>query len=657
VSLNFVDDPGNRGEIRALQGVLPCGPDCDVLWNGSSVYLMKERGRAKYLFSDGIGFAIGSAVFDGRYVWLTTDARKDVPRVRVLDPRTEQVWDLTIDHGLPLHPPEGRPGSYVHAIRAAAVAEGQAILVGGFGRTWMARVNFDPAGKHEVTVFSESRLVSEQRLSSYDYRPSDYAAFTPQYAYSLVGNDGSGKPMDRILLGMLEHNASMLLDPGQLNTTYVASRWPLHDGFDIHEGRIYYVGSPRNNFTKIHLLRSDASSRDAEVVLTDVPPGMVVIQGEMLNIVGRHWWRGRLADGQLENLGQVPWRYRASQGAVPPEQRETKGWADANLHLLRRSSHYGILINALGGRWPGGQALSEMVFDGPDRTVLLRPPSSPSVAPRPDVPPDVQIERYLAVADRIGLSADRRLLAIARGSHAMVIDTNDLRVVQRVEITGLVPPPVALSPDGQKLVVATESRGIQVWDVKSGREIRRFPSGGRCRKLAFFPDSKQFATTSHGSVRVCNIETGVWMALEYFDSFIDLLPDGSLVGATSTLPNKLIAWNPETLEYRLLWERIWGTPLAMSLDGEWVLTKEYVEPERVGFQNPYRTRVRSTATGEARPLTERDISVIGTIPINDRLLLVKAVSHDDYNDATKWHLIKKDGWSFQRQQIIGQPGN
>ena len=70
----------------------------------------------------------------------------------------------------------------------------------------------------------------------------------------------------------------------------------------------------------------------------------------------------------------------------------------------------------------------------------------------------------------------------------------------------------ALSPDGKRLFTASDrfqKVGARVWDVATGKEVRRFDrAGNNVVAFAFFPDDKRFATGGRDAVRVWDLESG-----------------------------------------------------------------------------------------------------------------------------------------------------
>lgn len=69
---------------------------------------------------------------------------------------------------------------------------------------------------------------------------------------------------------------------------------------------------------------------------------------------------------------------------------------------------------------------------------------------------------------------------------------------------------VAFAPDGRLLATASHHNGVQLWDVGTGREVRRLPGHrGRVWTVAFSPDGRRLASAgSDGTVRFWDPATG-----------------------------------------------------------------------------------------------------------------------------------------------------
>jgi WD40 repeat protein len=65
------------------------------------------------------------------------------------------------------------------------------------------------------------------------------------------------------------------------------------------------------------------------------------------------------------------------------------------------------------------------------------------------------------------------------------------------------------SPDGKYLAMGCQYRDLVLWDVASGKEVRRFPTAGFFASLAFSPDGKSLAAASgEGVIRLWDVASG-----------------------------------------------------------------------------------------------------------------------------------------------------
>lgn len=68
---------------------------------------------------------------------------------------------------------------------------------------------------------------------------------------------------------------------------------------------------------------------------------------------------------------------------------------------------------------------------------------------------------------------------------------------------------VAVLPDNRHVLTGSDDYSIRLWDLETGREVRRFDHDGLVKQLALLPDGKHFLSASHDTtVRMWNIESG-----------------------------------------------------------------------------------------------------------------------------------------------------
>jgi WD40 repeat protein len=108
---------------------------------------------------------------------------------------------------------------------------------------------------------------------------------------------------------------------------------------------------------------------------------------------------------------------------------------------------------------------------------------------------------------------------------------------------------VEFSPDGKYLAMGCQHQELVLWDVASGKEVRRFPAAGYFASLAFSPDGKSLAAASgEGVIRLWDVSTGRVLpgsADPAVNGVHDLhfSADGQRLIGTARMP---IAWGPRT---------------------------------------------------------------------------------------------------------------
>ena len=148
----------------------------------------------------------------------------------------------------------------------------------------------------------------------------------------------------------------------------------------------------------------------------------------------------------------------------------------------------------------------------------------------------------------ITVSADGRLIALAGWQGTATILSTDGKRLRTVKATnGISVWAVALSPDGQHLVTgAYEEPETKIWNIATGKLLRRLTTASGCSELAWSPDGRLITCNAAGSKLTWDWQSGAVVAqtkpMDVEDA--DLLTDDRiLIEAFAYLPNgTLLTW-------------------------------------------------------------------------------------------------------------------
>ncbi|HTU88541.1 MAG TPA: sigma-70 family RNA polymerase sigma factor [Gemmataceae bacterium] len=108
----------------------------------------------------------------------------------------------------------------------------------------------------------------------------------------------------------------------------------------------------------------------------------------------------------------------------------------------------------------------------------------------------------------------------------------------------------AFSPDGKYVAVGCQHHHLLLFDLATGKEVRRYPTDAYFACIAFSPDGKALAAKSgEGTIRLWETETGRVLpasADPFIDAILELRFSGDgrrLIGFAAMMP---IAWEPAT---------------------------------------------------------------------------------------------------------------
>ena len=135
-------------------------------------------------------------------------------------------------------------------------------------------------------------------------------------------------------------------------------------GFRVHDGNVYFVFWESQSYKKPLLVPRRIARPSPERLLNVVEGATVVFSGDMVHVVGKDWWSGKLSDAQLTRMGSVPWH----QGTGP-----------MTLDSVNESNHYGLLVNYW-SKAPSG--LEQVLFDKEAAAaVASKAPAQPASVP------------------------------------------------------------------------------------------------------------------------------------------------------------------------------------------------------------------------------------------------------------------------------------
>lgn len=355
---------------REVRGFLSVAPGVDVVWTANAFYLMNAKGSLR-LLSRNLSIADKpSVVFDGKYVWAAMSSLGHNPRLLVVDPTTEKLWDISDAEGLPQVNQKG--GAFSNAM-VTALQPGRVCLVGGwsnqaFFRGWVATVTFDPiAGKAKADVILEAKEAPDR--ADEKFRTNTRIGFTPYLMATLADAAGAdGKPVRRVVIGRNEsalvpqlREHPLLVDPDRrtveaMNVKVLAA---LNSGQPlVLGGSMYGLRYESKALNKIcgQLVRISLPGLTPEIVADDLPPPVnkdswLVVHDDRIHVVVER--AIKVVEKPSSEPGGRPIKESVKLfdwwvvGMDGKNKRLVASEIPA-LHSVQVSSHYGIVASTMG---------------------------------------------------------------------------------------------------------------------------------------------------------------------------------------------------------------------------------------------------------------------------------------------------------------------
>ena len=246
---------GDAGRGLNVHRLVAAGPGTDVLLSGAAVLVSRAEGRATPLWQSHESNVWPDALcYDGRYAWATFKRFENPPVLLRIDPVAGSVVSIAEPEGLPQPAAstlaEPKP---VQELKVVPLSPGRVMLVGYFGRTYLAIADTDAAGRTRVDVFHEAR---EQLIDTdkEQWRRTT-VAFQPSCLVPLVLDKGpDGRRMIRVIVGRGRASGSYLghplvVDPEAKTVGVIEDDVYLGDdrAVAVRDGTMYFAWPNRQN--------------------------------------------------------------------------------------------------------------------------------------------------------------------------------------------------------------------------------------------------------------------------------------------------------------------------------------------------------------------------------------------------------------------------
>jgi hypothetical protein len=288
-------------------------------------------------------------------VWIAAISRLEYPRLIVIDTTTDKVYEISHADGLPGVKPERNVNLQLQQeLVVAPLGPGRVCAAGGFGRAWIAMIEFSPEAGPKVDVFHEAKTTPEP--SNRDQWRDPQVAFRPSHLFVLEGTaapDGNiaGKIERKLCLGrnwspqdIMKH--PLVINPETLQvevmqSEFLATKRPLD--YWQHEGTVYFLNSSPEDYNRTHLYRLGLPGPKVERVCELPYDGNLLITGKQFHLAGVQWFQGDWSTKTIQPAGPIPWVFASmlTRNKPPPIDDPSAH----KLFVLSPSNHYGLLAH------------------------------------------------------------------------------------------------------------------------------------------------------------------------------------------------------------------------------------------------------------------------------------------------------------------------
>ncbi|HWB14578.1 MAG TPA: hypothetical protein VG826_35465 [Pirellulales bacterium] len=335
VELPWSDSQGASGLLKQIDGCLPLGEGRDLLWKGGELFLARSSDGARRVWAaDEPGSEFGrraAACFDGRYAWARLGRASRSPRLLVVDPQSEQVWQYTSPDGSLSAAPDLADevgGAFDLAVTPVSPGKVCAIVK---PRSYPAAVAEEPAKARPPAPASRANAfwVGTFEFEAPDRRsaapipvPDKLDLFTwPVETYTLEHDSRT-----KVVVSRGARYSRLIIDPHQRRIDL--AKLPLAGDFMPsltavqvagHDGALWWMKSLRTfalGADDASILGTPALVRAAlpdlaeGVALRKAPVGILVARRGSLYIIGERCWRLRGSGPEVEEIAsEPPWQF------------------------------------------------------------------------------------------------------------------------------------------------------------------------------------------------------------------------------------------------------------------------------------------------------------------------------------------------------------